>query len=63
MRLAEYMARMELTDKEVAAAIGCERASVTRYRNGNMRPKLEKVVKITEFTGGQVTADDWITHQ
>jgi len=54
---------MELTDKEVAAAIGCERASVTRYRNGNMRPKLEKVVKITEFTGGQVTADDWITHQ
>lgn len=62
MRLAEYMSQMELTDKQVADAIGCERASVTRYRNGKMRPKLENVVKITDFTDGKVTADDWI-HQ
>lgn len=60
MHLAQYMAEKDLTDEQVAAAIGRSRVSVTRYRNGKMRPDWRAAEAIAKFTKGQVTPNDWL---
>lgn len=60
MHLSDYMAENGLSDDDVAAAIGKSRPSVSRYRRKLMRPDWAGVEKIRTFTGGIVTADDWL---
>lgn len=59
IHLSDYMAANDLTDPDVAEAIGVTRASVSRFRRRKMRPDWQTIEKIKQFTGGQVTADDW----
>lgn len=59
IHLSDYMAANELSDADVASALGLTRASVSRFRRRKMRPDWKTIEKIKEFTGGQVTADDF----
>lgn len=60
MHLSKYMADNGLSDEKVAAAIGKSRVSVTRYRNGKMRPNWETTERICEWSNGAVTPNDWL---
>lgn len=59
MHLSEYMAEHKLGDDEVALAIDSSRVSVSRYRRRLIRPSWEVVDRISQWTGGAVTALDW----
>lgn len=59
MHLSDYMTIHQLSDDDVASALGLTRASVSRLRRRKMRPDWKTIDKIKEFTGGQVTADDF----
>lgn len=63
MRLADYMQANGLSDDTVAAATGRNRATVSRWRRGKLRPDWEALERIKDFTGGAVTADDWLSSQ
>jgi transcriptional regulator with XRE-family HTH domain len=63
MHLSDYMARKGLSDEQVAAAIGKNRVSVSRYRRRKIRPSWEAVERIREFTKNQVTAEDWLKRE
>lgn len=64
MHLADYMAGKNpqakpLSDDEVAAGIGRNRATVSRIRRKKVRPDWRTIEKIEAFTGGLVTANDF----
>ncbi len=60
IHLSDYMDAHNLTDDDVAAALGRTRSTVSRIRRRKMRPDWETIEKIQEFTGGQVTANDFV---
>ena len=61
IHLSDYMAAHKLTDDDVAAALGRTRSTVSRIRRRKMRPDWKTIEKIQEFTGGQVTANDFLS--
>lgn len=61
IHLSDYMTANKLGDDEVAAALDISRASVSRIRRRKMRPDWKTIEKIKQFTGGQVTADDFVS--
>lgn len=63
MHLSDYMAQRGLSDQDVAAAIGKDRASVSRYRRKKIRPGWRAMKRIFEFSGGLVTPDDFLAAQ
>lgn len=63
MHLSDYMTAKKLSDEDVAAAVGCARESVSRYRRKLMRPSWDMAEKIHNFSGGVVTANDWLELQ
>jgi predicted transcriptional regulator len=62
MQLAEWMQRKNLGDQAMADLIGdVDRSMVSRYRRRTHRPSWSVVLRIIEITGGEVTADDFLT--
>ncbi len=61
IHLSDYMAQNNLSDADVAVALNLTRASVSRFRRRKMRPDWKTIEKIKEFTGGKVTADDFVS--
>ena len=59
MHLSDYMAERNLSDEDVAAAIGRSRVSVSRYRRKLVRPDWDTIEEIRAFTRGKVTEVDW----
>ena len=59
MTLDEWKKRSNLSDTEIAAAIGVSRLSVFRYRQGEMMPRKKVMLKIVEMTGGKVLPSDF----
>jgi transcriptional regulator with XRE-family HTH domain len=59
MHLADYMADKNLSDEEVAAAIGRSRVSVSRYRRRLVRPDWQAITNIEVFSDGVVAPSDW----
>lgn len=59
MHLSDFMAERELSDEAVAAAVGRNRVSVSRWRRRLVRPDWDAIDKIKAFTDGAVAADDW----
>jgi transcriptional regulator with XRE-family HTH domain len=59
MHLRDYMAQQGLKDDEVAAAIGVERATVNRYRNGAVTPRDEMKERIARWSKGKVPVQSW----
>lgn len=61
MHLSDYMAQRKLRDVEVADAIETTRATVSRIRRRKVRPGWEMIEKLRGFSGGEITADDFIS--
>ena len=59
MHLASYMALRNLSDGDVALAIGRSRVSVNRYRRKLVRPDWDVIDEIRRFSQGAVTEADW----
>jgi transcriptional regulator with XRE-family HTH domain len=60
MHLREYMAEKGLKDDEVASAIGVERETVNRYRNGTLTPRLKMMQRISRWSNGRVPLESWL---
>ena len=65
MHLSDFMAYRNpdgriLSDEEVAAAISRSRVTVSRIRRRKVRPDWETIKAIETFTGGLVTANDFV---
>lgn len=59
MQLCEYMRKNSLSDGEVAERLGVSRPTVTRWRNGAMLPDWPMARRIQEWSGGNVSPNDW----
>jgi predicted transcriptional regulator len=59
MKLADYLQHHSIHPADFAKSIGVSRETVRRYMVGDRRPELEKLHKIAEVTGGEVTANDF----
>jgi transcriptional regulator with XRE-family HTH domain len=61
MHLSQYMKTHDLSDEEVAKAVKLHRVSISRYRRGKERPAWDVVERIFKWSGGSVTANDWLS--
>ena len=61
MKLAEYMDKNGLTDAELAAILGKDRTTVSRYRRGDITPSVEVIKAIHAATRRAVGFEDWFT--
>jgi transcriptional regulator with XRE-family HTH domain len=59
MHLSIFMQSKNLTDDQVAEAIGKTRATVSRIRRRKVRPDWSTIQRLRVFTKGDVTADDF----
>ena len=48
-----------LTDDQVAASTGVDRATINRLRRGKHRPSWALIDKLKDISGGQVGAEDF----
>ncbi len=53
-RLRETLKEKKVTQAELGALLGCSNQSVSLYCNGNTQPKIEDIVKISQFLGVSV---------
>lgn len=58
MHLRDYMIQKNLKDEHVAAVLGVNRVSVSRYRRNLARPSWDIAKAIERFTRGEVTAEE-----
>ncbi len=59
MHLSTFMQSKNLTDEQVAEAIGVSRVTVSRIRRRKVRPDWPTIQLLRVFTKGDVTADDF----
>lgn len=59
MRLADYLKKHGLSDKQFAEKAGLHYTEVWNYRKGRREPLARKVALIEKATGGKVTAKDF----
>ena len=48
-----------LSDEDVAGAIEVSRVTVSRIRRRKVRPDWSTIGKLKDFSGGEITADDF----
>ena len=58
MTLSEFMQAHSLDDEALAAKIGRNRVTVSRYRRGLEVPSAPVIVQIVELSEGKVTANE-----
>lgn len=58
MTLAEYLQHTEQRASDLAASIGCEASTITRFLRGERTPSLDMALRIEQATGGKVTPHD-----
>lgn len=59
MHLSDYMAKNKLNDDQVAGDISVSRVTVSRIRRRKVRPDWSTIIKLKEWSGGAITADDF----
>ena len=59
MQLRDYMKSREITDEAAASQLNVSRATVTRWRNGAMRPDWGTMSHIQEWSEQKVRPNDW----
>lgn len=59
MHLADYMIANELSDEQVAEAIGRSRVSISRYRRKIEQPSLQTAQKFHSWSEGKIALEDW----
>jgi DNA-binding XRE family transcriptional regulator len=60
MKLADWMTTQGITDDTVATGVETDRTTIGRIRRGLTRPSWELAARLKAFTGGAVTADDFL---
>ena len=60
MRLDDWLAAKKLSHEAFADRLECDRASVTRYANGQRMPRPAMLARIERETDGAVTANDFV---
>jgi 3,4-dihydroxy 2-butanone 4-phosphate synthase/GTP cyclohydrolase II len=60
MKLAEYLEQHQIRRSDFAARIGKSQSYITMICSGEVWPSREAVSRITEVTGGAVTANDFV---
>lgn len=60
-KLAGWLAERQMTQEQFAELVGSTQGSVARWISGLRTPRPAQVRKIKEITGGQVTANDFMT--
>jgi len=50
-RLKDWRVRLDLTQEQAAALIGCDRTAYSRYEQGIRIPRLPRAYKIAEVFG------------
>lgn len=63
MKLADYMETLKITDARLAEAVGRDRTTVSRWRNGKARPDWSAFAAIEKATNGMVTARDFVERE
>jgi len=59
MQLKEWIKEKEMTQQEVADALGVAQGLVSSWCNGERLPRPENMAKIVELTGGEVQPNDF----
>lgn len=59
MQFAEYVNKQNITQEELAAILDTTQGSICRWLKGENIPRPEQMAKITEWSGGEVTANDF----
>lgn len=57
--LAAFMESRGLSDEDVAGAIDVSRVTVSRIRRRKVRPDWSTIGKLKDFSGGEISADDF----
>jgi hypothetical protein len=60
MHLSEFMESRKLSDETVAKGIKRSRVTVSRIRRRRVRPNWPTIQEIYIYSGGLVTADDFV---
>jgi hypothetical protein len=65
VKLEEWMKQNMLVCEDVATAIGCDHTTIVRLihkpgKRQTRNPSFELIRKIADFTGGKVTANDFV---
>jgi transcriptional regulator with XRE-family HTH domain len=59
MHLSDYMDQQGLSDREVAAAVGRSRATISRIRRRKVRPDWQTIELMRSWSNGTISADDF----
>lgn len=62
MNIKEYMQKNEKTLEQASQELGFSYEDMRRYSQGLVFPRPERIIKITEWSGGEVTANDFINN-
>jgi transcriptional regulator with XRE-family HTH domain len=60
MKLQTFLRQAGKTYRSFAAEAGFDPAQVHRWASGKRSPSLAQIARITQATGGQVTAQDFM---
>ena len=60
MKLKDYMDLKKIAIEDAAAAIGVATSSFYRYVDGRRFPRPDRLKRITEWSKGAVTANDFL---
>jgi transcriptional regulator with XRE-family HTH domain len=61
MKIEEYMAREQITARELARRVGVTEAAVSRWLAGICRPSGRNMARVASVTAGAVMANDWFS--
>lgn len=61
MKLDTYLATVGITDAIFASRVGVDRTTISRLRNGKVRPDWKTLDAIVAVTDGAVTPNDFLT--
>lgn len=61
MTLSEYMKLHSLSDADFAASLGCSEGAVKKWRYRERIPRPDQMRQISDATGGDVTANDFMS--
>lgn len=59
MTLKEWIDSSGKSIEDVANALGCSKMDIYRYCAGEVIPRPDRMQKIVELTGGEVTPNDF----
>lgn len=63
MQFSEYVNKQKITQEELAVILDTTQGSICRWLKGETMPRPDKMAKITEWSNGEVTANDFYSRQ